>query len=86
MGFISGSLRYYVPGVSEGDWGGGGVVRFENVQNVRGAEVLRPSIRILFKFVKPYYKANPCFLLIAEKNACGSLPATNYRIISKKQV
>ena len=42
MGFISGSLRYYVPGVSEG-------VSFENVQNVRGAEVLRPSIRILFK-------------------------------------
>ena len=24
-------------------------VSFENVQNVRGAEVLRPSIRILFK-------------------------------------
>ena len=66
MGFISGSLRYYVPAVSEGDLGGG-VVSFENVQNVRGAEVLRPSIRILFKIVKPYYKANPCFLLIAEK-------------------
>lgn len=47
MGFISGSLRYYVPGVSRG-FGGGGV-SFENVQNVRGAEVLRPSIRILFK-------------------------------------
>ena len=43
------------------------MVSFENVQNVRGAEVLRPSIRILFKIVKPYYKANPCFLLIAEK-------------------
>ena len=28
---------------------GGGGVSFENVQNVRGAEVLRPSIRILFK-------------------------------------
>ena len=37
MGFISGSLRYYVPGVSEGVWGGG-VVSFENVQNVRGVK------------------------------------------------
>ena len=38
MGFISGSLRYYVLGVSEGVWGGGGVVSFENVQNVRGVK------------------------------------------------